>query len=370
MRPSEFLLERYFARWEFDCKYLLCASGVEGWRMRDLLALASDEDRAAWDELGLGYTEAAGLPRLREEIAHRYRGVGAAQIHCFAGAEEAIYMLVTSLVGAGDHVVVVRPAYQSLFEIARAAGARVSEVWLREADGWRLDLARIASELRPETRLVIVNFPHNPTGATIDRETQRALIAMCEQHGCYLLSDEVYRGLEHDEAARLPAAVTLSPRAFSLGAMAKSYGLPGLRIGWLVIRDEAVLQRAAALKDYGSMCNAAPSELLALIALRAEERVLARSQEILLPNLARLRAFMAASSDRIAWSPPSGGVTAFPRLIGVDDIDAFCERLVMQTGVLLLPGTKYGVPGAHVRIGMGRRDFGEGLARFGEFLAG
>jgi aspartate/methionine/tyrosine aminotransferase len=368
MRPAEFLLERYFARWEFDCKFNLCASGVEGWKMRELLALAEDEDRHAWDELALGYTETAGLPQLRAEIARRYDGLRPEHIHCFAGAEEAIYMLASSLIDADDHVVVVRPAYQSLFEIARAIGARVTEVWLREEDGWRLDPATIAKAMGPKTKLVVVNFPHNPTGATIDAATQGELVTLCERHGAYLLSDEVYRGLEHDEATRLPPAVTRSPRAFSLGAMAKSYGLPGLRIGWLAIRDAGVRQRAASLKDYGSMCNAAPSELLALIALKAEARVLARSREILQLNLARLRGFMTEHADRIAWAPPSGGVTAFPRLVGVGEIDAFCERLVRETGVLLLPGSKYGMPGAHVRIGLGRRDFAEGLDVLDRFL--
>ncbi len=368
VRPADFALERYFARWEFACRHNLCASGIEGWAMRDLLALADDDARARWEALTLGYTETAGDPLLRAEIARRYDGHGADDVHCFAGAEEAIAMAVAAIVEPGDHVIAIRPAYQSLFELARARGADVSEVWLRPEDGWRLDPARVAAEVRPATKLVVVNFPHNPTGATIDRATQDALVGLVEARGLRLLSDEVYRGLELDPAARLPPGATRSSRVVSVGAMAKAYGLPGLRIGWLALRDVELRRRIGALKDYGSMCNAAPSELLALVALRAEARVLERSRSIVERNLPVLRGFMAARADRIAWTPPAGGVVAFPHLVDERaDVDAFCERLVRTTGVLLLPGSTYGAP-RHFRLGFGRRDFADGLARLDAFL--
>jgi aspartate/methionine/tyrosine aminotransferase len=369
MRPTDFLLERFFARWEFACRYNLCASGIEGWSMHELLTLADDETARLWDRLVLGYTETAGHPLLRAEIARRYQGLTAEEIHCFAGAEEAIAMLVTAIVEAGDHVIVVRPAYQSLFELARARGAEVTELWLRPEEDYRFDPERVAAALRPSTRLCVVNFPHNPTGTTIDRATQARLVELTTRHGCWLLSDEVYRGLERTPEGSLPPGVTLGERVVSLGAMAKAYGLAGLRIGWLALRDLELRRRVASLKDYGSMCNAGPSELLALIALRAEERVLARSRAIVEGNLPALEGFMTAHAGRLAWARPSAGVTGFPRFVdeGID-VGGFCERLVQETGVLLLPGTTYGAAEPAFRIGFGRRDFAEGLERLDAFL--
>jgi aspartate/methionine/tyrosine aminotransferase len=366
----DFQLERYFARWEFGCKHLLCSSDLESWAMSELLAMADADSRTLWDKLTLGYTQSAGHPVLRAEIARRYAGMDADDIHCFAGAEEAIAMLITALVDPGQHVVVVRPAYQSLFEIARSRGAEVSEIWLRQETGFRLDFDALRAAMRPNTRMVIVNFPHNPTGISIDERSQVELVRLTDAHGAFLLSDEVYRGLEHDPASKLPAAVTLSRRAFSLGAMAKSYGLAGLRLGWLAIRDDAVRQRVAALKDYGSMCNSAPSEILALIALRAEARVMARGRAIVDTNLPLLKKFVDGNAHRLSWVPPTGGVTAFPRFRDDGfDVDAFCERLVRDTGVLLLPGSKYGVKAPHFRIGFGRRDFPTGLAVLERYLS-
>ncbi len=179
-RPSEFGLERYFATWEFSCRHLLCASGIEGWKMADVLALADPESRALWDQLSLGYTESAGHPLLRAEIATRYAGLDAEHIHCFAGAEEAIAMFIGAMVDAGDHVVVVRPAYQSLFELAKARGADLTEVWLRHENGFELDLAEVRRAMRPTTKLVVVNFPHNPTGISIGVSTQAELVRLAK----------------------------------------------------------------------------------------------------------------------------------------------------------------------------------------------
>ena len=164
MRIAEFALERYFARWEFAVEHLLCASDVEGYPMSDLVALAGDEERRLWDGLRLGYTESTGHPLLRAEIASLYRRVDPDEVLVFAGAEEAIFCLINVLVGPGDHVVVTWPGYQSLHEVARAAGAEVAFHELREADGWALDADRLLEAVTPATRLVVVNVPHNPTG--------------------------------------------------------------------------------------------------------------------------------------------------------------------------------------------------------------
>jgi len=370
MRIADFALERYFARWEFAVRYLLCASDVEGWPMADLVALADDEARALWDGLRLGYTESTGHPLLRAEIASLYDEAWPDDVLVFAGAEEAIFCLVNVLVEPGDHVVVTWPGYQSLYEVARAIGADVTLHELHEADGWAFDVERLIRSLRPDTRLVVVNAPHNPTGMLPSPTEWARLSDALADRNIHLLADEVYRYLEVDEADRLVAGADAFPRGISLGVMSKSFALAGLRIGWLATRDRDLLARCAAFKDYTTICSAAPSEILALIGLRARDRVLARSRRIVVDNLALLDSFFGRRTGTFAWVRPRGGSIAFPRLLGEVPIDEFAADLVEAEGVLLLPGSQFGFPGNHFRIGFGRTSLPEALGRLEAYLDG
>jgi len=368
MRIAEFALERFFARWEFAAKHLLCASDVEAWAMADVLALADDEARAMWDGLRLGYTESTGHPLLRAEIAALYETIEPDDVLVFAGAEEAIYCLANVLPGAGEHAIVGWPGYQSLYEVARAAGASVSLHALREADGWALDVERIRHSMHKNTKLVIVNAPHNPTGMLPTAAEWRALTDLCAEAGVHLLADEVYRYLEFDESDRLPAGADAFDRGISLGVMSKSFAMPGLRIGWLATRDRDLLARCAAIKDYTTICSSAPSEVLALIALRARDRVVARSREIVLGNLPVLDAFFERWPETFSWVRPRGGSIAFPRFHDKRmTIDRFAAELVEVEGVLIAPGSIFGMADGHFRIGFGRTNLSEALAGLESF---
>jgi aspartate/methionine/tyrosine aminotransferase len=370
MRLADFALERYFARWEFAVEHLLCASDVQGWSMHELLALADDETRGLWDRLTLGYTESTGHPLLRREVAATYEGIDAEDVLVFAGAEEAIFCLANVALGPGDHAIVTWPGYQSLYEVARATGAEVSLHELREAADWRIDLDLLGQQVTPRTRMLIVNAPHNPTGMLPDRATFDALVALAEEAGAILVLDEVYRELELDPGDRLPAGAEASAQGVSIGVMSKSYALAGLRIGWLATRDRDLLARCAAFKDYTTICSAAPSEILALIALRARATVLGRSRRIVAENLERLDTFFMDWSDRFTWVRPRGGSIGFPRLTvpGVG-IDAWAAGLVEEHGVLLLPGSQFGVAGDHFRLGFGRTDLPIALERLETYAA-
>lgn len=367
MLIADFELERYFAQYEFSTRFLLCASDVEAYAMRDLLAFADAETRALWDELKLGYTESTGLPALRAEVASLYESVGPDEVLMFAGAEEGVFLAMHALLSAGDHAIVTWPAYQSLHEVARALGAAVTLVELDPERAWVLDPEAIRHAIRPSTRVVVINYPHSPTGALIERDAFHAIVRICAEHGLTLFSDEVYRFLEHDPATRLPAAVEVSEAAVSLGVMSKAFGLAGLRIGWVATHDADLRRRLAALKDYTTICNSAPSEVLALIALRARARVLERSRAIILSNLPLLDAFFERHEARLRWIRPRAGSVAFPRLLG-DDVDTFARSLVEREGVLLLPASCFGYPRNHFRVGFGRADMPEALARLETFL--
>ena len=364
MRIADFALERFFARWEFAVEHLLCASDVEGYPMGDLLALADGQTRAMWDGLRLGYTESTGHPLLRAEIAALYDELDGDDVLVFAGAEEAIFCLANVLLGPGDHAVVTWPGYQSLYEVARATGADVTLHELREGADWAIDIGMLEQQLTPATKLIVINAPHNPTGMLPDRATFDGLVRMAESTGAHLLVDEVYRFLEFDETARLPAGADAAPRGISLGVMSKTFAMAGLRIGWLATRDRDLLARCAAFKDYTTICSSAPSEVLALIGLRARDQVVARSRAIVAANQERLDAFLAEWADRFSWVRPRAGSIGFPRLTvpGVS-IDEWTAGLVEAEGVLLLPGSQFGSGGNHFRVGFGRTDLPVALDR-------
>jgi aspartate/methionine/tyrosine aminotransferase len=369
MRIADFALERYFARWEFAVRHVLCASDVEGWSMAGLLELADDETRALWDGLRLGYTESTGHPLLRREIAALYETLEADDVLVFAGAEEAIFCLMNVVLGPDDHIVCTWPGYQSLYEVARAVGAKVSLHALREDGGWAFDVDRLTRSIHADTRLVIVNAPHNPTGMLPSAAEWQALVAACDEAGAVLLADEVYRFLEYDPADRLPAGADVAARGVSLGVMSKSFSMAGLRIGWLATHDRGLLERCAAFKDYTTICSSAPSEILALIGLRARETVLERSRAIVSANLERMDRFFGEHADAFAWVRPRAGSVAFPRLLRGGPIDRFCAELVESEGVLLLPSSAFGFGGDHFRLGLGRTDLPEAVERLERFLA-
>lgn len=368
-----FRLESYFSRWEFTARYHLTASDAQTMTVRELLALAGDEEREAFADLPLGYLETWGTPRLREAVAAGYRTLGPDDVLTFAGADEALYWVLRVFAGPGDHVVVTVPNYQAIETVPLAAGADVTGVLLDERDGWRLDLDAVRAALRPRTTLVVVNFPNNPTGAVPDPRTWAALVELCEERGVRLLSDEVYAGVELDPARALPPAADLSPSAVSLGVLSKAYGLPGLRIGWLATRDRVLLRLLEGHKHYTTICNAGPSEFLGAIALRERERILARTRAVIAENLPLFDEFFARHADLFQWAPPDGGCVAFPRYLGVDGVEALCHELVETEGVLLLPASIYAsalapVPPDRFRIGIGRRGPQEALAAFDRFL--
>jgi aspartate/methionine/tyrosine aminotransferase len=367
-----FALERYFSRWEFTARYHMCASDMESWRLTDLLALADPDDRAAWDALSLGYTETLGAPALREAIATTYESVTGADILCLAGAEEGVFAAMHALLSADAHAITITPNYQSLESIP-ASLCETTGIPLDADRHWALDTDRVRDAIRPNTRVICINFPHNPTGAILPRADFDTLISIAREHGIYIFSDEVYRGLERRADLQLPSVADRYERGVSLGVMSKAYGLPGIRIGWIACRDAALLDRMHGIKHYLSICNAAPSERLAIIALKARARVLARNQALIARHLPLLDAFFADHGDRFDWEIPDGGCTAYPRYRGPEGVETFARNLVERTGVLLLPASIYRsalgpTPTDRFRIGFGRAAMPEGLAVLSDYL--
>jgi len=364
IRP--FAIERYYERWEFRTELMLSSSDCESQALSELLELEPDAHERLLG-LRLGYTEVPGSPELRAAAAAGYERVAPEDVLALAAAEEGIFTAYHALLGPGDHVVVESPCYGSAVEIAHSTGASVSLWQRRHEDGWAHDVDEFERLLRADTKLVYVNSPHNPTGTQMPRAVYERLIELARERSIVLFSDEVYRGLEHDPADRLPAACDLYARAISLNTVSKAYGLPGLRIGWLACRDSALIERITAIKLYTTICSSAPSELLVALALRHADRLVARSRQLVLANLPLIDALLERRRDLFEWVRPSAGPIGFPRVAGERDVHAWCEEIAERAGVLLLPGSVYGQP-RHVRVGFGRADLEQAIERLEAYL--
>lgn len=373
MRPvRDFQLEIFMSQYEFSIRHFLCGSDAQTMTLRELLALATDQELEQWDRLELNYSETRGAPALRQAIAETcYTRRSAEDVLCFAGAEEGIYCAMRALLGPQDHAVVFCPNYQSL-EALPAALCAVSGLRMREEDDWNIDLDALESLLRPNTRLIVMNYPHNPTGKVLPQDQFEAIVAMAAKRGIYIYCDEVYRGLERERPAPPPMA-DFYERGISLGVLSKSYGLAGLRLGWTACQDRELLRSMDRVKHYLSICNPTPSEFLGRIALRNSETILAKNQKIIADNLALLDAFFKTHEELFDWKRPDGATIGFPKYHGPEGVDAFVERLITEAGVLLLParvydGELYPAPRNHFRIGFGRSNFKPGLEALDAYL--
>jgi aspartate/methionine/tyrosine aminotransferase len=364
-----FKLEEYLAKYEFSAKYLLCCSDAESFDMSKILDSASSEEKHLWDNLRLGYTEVSGLPILRKTVAQElYQPLEGDHILMFAGAEEGIFCTLHALIETNDHVIVLTPCYQSLVEIPKLKGADITEIQLQESNDWRIDLNAVADAIKPCTKCIIINFPHNPTGQVIEEDELNALIEICRFRGIWLFSDEVYRLLGHPNKPWASPAACLYDRALSLSVMSKAFGMAGLRIGWVVCQDKRMLKKIEYMKHYTSICNSAPSEILTIISLRNKDVILKRNNQIVTDNLKLLDQFFIDYVNIIEWVRPQGGCVGFVKYKGAEPIDSFCERLMYKQHTLLIPASIYSYNSNHFRIGFGRKNMPECLDQFKAFL--
>jgi len=362
----DFRLETHFSKWEFKARYHMTASDAESMSLRELLDMASPEDRAGFENMWLGYTETWGAPDVREAVAATYADQSVENVLCFAGASEGIFAANTVLLDKDSHAIAVTPNYQS-HETLPNAICEATGVPLDPNDGWSLNIDRVAAAIKPNTKLITINFPHNPTGAILSRDRYDALITLCRKHGIWILNDEIFNGLGQTGTEHLPYVADVYERGLSLGVTSKSYGLPGLRIGWIACQDKDVLSRMERLKHYLSICNSGPSERLALIALKNRDALLTRNCAIVDENLPKWDAFFGRFPDLFEWRRPDGSCMGFPRYKGADGVEAFCRDLVEESGVLFLPSTIYSselgsTPTDRFRLGYGRKGLDEGIA--------
>ena len=246
-------------------------------------------------------------------------------------------------------------------------GAKVIE-WKGDPNcRWELDMQFLRENVITRTTVVVVNFPHNPTGFLPSPEFLYELSSLSDERGFVIFSDEVYRGLEYNPADRLPSVSDINERAVSISVMSKVFGLAGLRIGWVATQNRGLYEKLAEFKDYTSICNSAPSEFLASVALRNARTIVKRNLQTIRENLDLLDEFFHRFEGILDWYRPKAGSVVFPRYLG-DSVDVFCDELVREAGVLLAPGTLFGEGYKCVRFGFGRRNVPEALREFGRYL--
>ena len=369
MNIAPFATEHFFARYEFTTPFLLCASDVETMTVDEVLRLGGLNPQTLL-ETRLGYGDSQGNPDFRAAVAGLYDHAGPDEVIVLNAPEEGIYLTMRALLEPGDHVVALTPAYDSLTNLADHITGNVSRWPLRPGENsWELDLPALSQLVTDETRLIVVNFPHNPTGVLPTRSELDQIIAIARSRGVWLFCDEMYRGLERQAADRLPSVSDLYDRSIVLAGLSKTHGLPGLRVGWLVVKDGQVRDTITNWKFYTTICPPAPSEVLALAALRAHKALLQRSRAIITANLSLAEDFFPRHTDLFDWRTPRAGSVALVGL-NVPSAEAYCRDLARDAEVLLLPGSALGAGDGSVRFGFGRTSFPSALARLDEYLTG
>jgi len=359
------LLEEWMREYYFKTEFDIGSSGVQSFSLgeiRELLGITQSElDNIVFDD-----SETLGGFGLRKAIAERYGNGDPERVIATHGSSEAIFLIMTALLNPGDEVVVLDPCYQQLFSIAKSIGCRLKFWPLRFENGFIPDVEEAKSLITERTRMVVVNFPHNPTGASLTSEQQEELVKATAAVGAYLVWDAAFAEITYN-SARLPDPVQYE-RSISMGTLSKSFGLPGLRVGWCLASAD-VLERFAKLRDYTILHLSPLIELIAQRTIEQAQVVVGERQRQANANLGILKGWCDEHRDFVEWIPPRGGVCSFPRLRRISDVETFCHRLARSYGVLLVPGSCFNKP-FHVRLGFGGATpkLMEGLSRFSTLL--
>lgn len=367
MNIKPFRLERYYTLYEHSAKYSICNSDCEAMTINELLALEKDAEDA-FQNTWLGYTDTKGDLKLRDAISSKYNNLSAENIRVCTGAQEPIFLISHALLKVDDEVIVQTPCYQSLQSVPESIGCKVLSWNVRYQNNRpTFDLDELKKLINAKTKAIYLNAPHNPTGYLFTKKEQQEIIDLARANNIFILSDEVYRELEHHPEFKIPAFGDAYENGISIGVMSKSYGLPGLRIGWIATQNQDVLEQFDILKEYTTICNAAPSEYLAGVALRNSKTILGRNLQIVQNNLKLYETFFDKYADLFSWYKPNAGPITLVKMLFDNDDLTFADRLLKEKSVLILPGSIYDYPG-YFRVGFGRKTIQEGLEQFEAFV--
>ncbi|MEM7538041.1 MAG: aminotransferase class I/II-fold pyridoxal phosphate-dependent enzyme [Chloroflexota bacterium] len=370
MNIAPFETEHFLAKYEFNVPYQLCNSDCETVSVEELLTMA-DISLVQLGEMRMGYTESEGNPHLRTQIADMYAHVAVEDIMLLGTPIEGVYLAARAVLEPDDEVIVLTPAYDALINMfEHVVGPHNVKKWAFQptAASWTLDLDDLRTLITPKTKLVVVNFPHNPTGYLPSTTQQAELVSLIEQHDLWLFSDEMYYGLVHSGTELIPSMADITQKTIVLSGLSKTYGLPGLRVGWLLTRNQAMYDRLFNWKFYTSLCPPAPSEFLAMAAMRVRTQLRDKNIALIEQNLALAEAFFERWPELFTWRRPMSSSIG---LVGmnVPSVYEFSTKLADDAGVLIQSAKMLGYDDQHMRMGFGRAKFGESLSRFESYLS-
>lgn len=367
MKLHDFKLEVFFGKYEFTAPYLLSQSDCETMSVSALLSLEPGAETEFLHER-LGYTEVTGNPELRQAISRLYTGQRPENIIVHTGAQEAIFNFMNTFLDKGDHVISQFPIYQSIYSVAEDIGCEVSRWEIKQDEqGWHMAIDELESLITPQTKLLCINNPNNPTGFIFSEGEMRKIAETADRHGLFVFCDEVYKGLELDNVKR-PWFADIYDRSLSLGVMSKAYGLPGLRIGWAATKDRKILDGLTKMKHFTSICNSSTSESLSIVALKHGEAILEKNKKIIERNLKTSDRFFEKYKTLFRYNRQMAGPVAFHETKIRTPMAELSEDLVQKSGVLLLPSTVYDYPHQYFRMGYGRSNFAENLKILERYL--
>lgn len=363
MQLKPFLLDMWLDRYEHDVEFNLAASTGPRWTVNEILNLAGEEERQRFLNHALVYGRPAGADGLREAIAEMHQ-VSAECVHVMTGASEALVVLMWLTAEPGANVILPRPGFTTFSALPESLGLETRFYGVRKENSFAIDVEEIMRLADAKTNLILVNSPHNPTGATVSDEEMEKLHEFTSTRGIQLVSDEVYHPIYHGRETRSASRL---PHATVIHDFSKAFSVPGVRAGWMIEHDRKRRERYWNARAYFSISNNSTGEMLAEIAMRRRDVVLRKTQETATRNLEHLDRFMAEHSETLGWIRPQGGMTAFPWLVSGENARPFCQAAAEQ-GILLAPGDCFDCP-SHFRLGFAAtgHEFPVALDRLSEF---
>jgi aspartate/methionine/tyrosine aminotransferase len=365
MRLKPFLLDMWLDRYEHDIEFNLGGSEGPAWRVSEILGLATDDERERFLNHKVVYSRPAGAEGLRAAIAEM-QGVGIESVQIVTGASEALLVLMWLAAEPGANVILPRPGYPPFSALPESLGIEIRYYVIRKDNSFYVDVEEIKRLTDANTKLVLVNSPHTPTGTTITDAEFESLHEFTSARGIQLVSDEVYHPIYHGPTKQSAARL---PRATVVHDFSKAFPLSGVRTGWIIEHDQKYREQYWNARTHFSISNNTSGEILAEIAMRNRHTVLGKTQKTASRNLLRLDDFIREHRETLAWVPPQGGTTAFPWLRSGDDTRPFCQAAA-ERGILLVPGDCYEMP-SHFRLGFAAAApdaFSKALDRLGEFV--
>ncbi len=363
MDMSKFLVDTYFVDNEHAAKYMMGSSDPESLQLKDTV-----RDFSKYEEMSLGYTLGSGYLPLCEKLARLYQTLTPDQIAVMNGGEETIYVTMRALLKPGDEIVVHMPSFQSLSVIAQDIGCQVSDYRPSFEHGWKFDFHLLESKITERTKLLVLNYPHNPTGACLTDSDMSAVARLCKGRDLYLVSDEVYRFLSIENGYTMNSFADLYDKAIALGSFSKTFASPALRVGWIAVKNQGIMDKLLAYRHFTSTCINLLSQLAASELLDQGKSIIQRNNAIIQRNAALLREFISSHQQFFSYVTPKGATTAYVKLLGNQCAMAFCMEILDHTGVLLVPSSVLEASDEYIRMGLGRESFPECIRLVSNYL--